>query len=291
MNRKISIIVGICVAVCLALSLIIAPVFLLRGCEWSGNNPTNPVDGVTGTVRIRLHQSRFHRENAGVADGEEPAAGAQASLYDVTKMLDRDGITYKVVRDGEETNISYGGDVCYSNAQIKADSNRYYEKNYFQEGASILPGTCFKRAAYVENIGDEDIYVRITVLIPKGLAGMLKSSVLAQGGDSKEIGNEACASGEFYAPVKSEYTDSNGNMWVKYTYIRRDALRAGEMTYWSPVSSIQMDTDVSREDIYNAVENGWIDSESGSFEVYVNADGVYSADFADARTAFGTVGK
>lgn len=290
MKTKISIIASIFVATCLALSLIVMPVFLFRGCE-RDDEPTKPVDGVVGTVQIRLYQSRFHRENAGVADGETPKAGVQASLYSVTKMLDLDGITYKVMRDGVETEISYGGDCCYSDTQIKEDSNKYYSKNYFEDGASIVPGTSFKRAAYVENVGEEDIYVRITVLIPKGLTSMLKSSVLAQGGDSNEIGNEACTSGEFYAPTKLEYTDNGGTSWVKYTYIRKDALRAGEMTYWSPISSIQMDTDVSREDIYKAIEEGWIDAENGTFEIYVNADGVYSADFADAKTAFGAAVK
>ncbi len=226
------------------------------------------------SVSIVLYESRLSRENANQTQA--------STLWNDIEMQD-DGISYTTFRDGEETEIMYGENACYSNEQIKQDAAEYKDKNLGNGG--IYPDTCYQKSVYVENVGNESLYVRITVLIPAGLDEMLKSSVRAVGGDADVLGNEACSSGEWQDPVIDKYADKDGKEWVRYSYVRADALNAGEMTYWSPWSTLHMDKHVSNEDVARAIEQGWI-NQDGEFNIIFNAEAIQSREFESADEAF-----
>lgn len=226
------------------------------------------------TVLTELHESRLHRENVGGAAG--------SYLYVGTEMQGT-GIGYTVERGGDDTEVRYGGEACYSNEQIKKDSQEY-ETSETTDGG-IFPGTCYKKFFYIENVGTESVYVRFTVLIPAGLYSMLNTSVYADGESAGALGNEACDSGEWKAPVIDRYTDENGEEWVRFIYVRNDELRSGDMTYWSPWSTLQMNSLTSNEDIAKAIENGWID-ENGEFNVKFTEQAIQARKFDSAEEAF-----
>lgn len=259
-SKRTAIAIGVGIGVLVILLIII--LLLIRSC----------VNG--RTVVTELHESRLHRENVG--------GTASSYLYVGTEMQGT-GIGYTVERDGDETEVKYGGNACYSNEQIKTDSKEYETSNTTQGG--IYPGTVYKKFFYIENVGTESVYVRFIAELPAGLLDMLDSSVFADGEASGAIGNEACDSGEWKAPVIDRYTAENGEEWVRFIYVRNDVLHSGDMTYWSPWSTLQMNSLTSNEDIAKAIENGWID-ENGEFSVKFTEQAIQARKFDSAEEAF-----
>ena len=157
---------------------------------------------------------------------------------------------------------------CYTDDQIKSDAETY-QSDYLAD-ANIAPGTGYHKMPYVINTGKNDAYIRIRVIINKKLDELLDDSMYTGTAMDSEFTFEKVENGENY----------------EYTFTRVNPLAPGEMTFWNVWGCIQMDTDVTNENVTAAVNAGLINGNTGEFSIVVQADGIQSASFADAAAAW-----
>ena len=216
-----------------------------------------------GNVKIDLIESSLHRENAGVANG----ATSDSELWS------------NVNKEGTGNTSKYkAGDTFYTDAQIEANAAEYKCEN-----VKLLPGESYHKMPYVKNIGTEDAYIRIRVMIPADLdTAILNSSMYT----STAMNNK-----EFtMAYDNSGAVERNGVKYNVYTFTRIDPLAAGEMTYWNVWGTIHMDPDTTGEELAGFFGEGKPYAD-GVFPVLVEADGIQSDGFADATAAWAAFDK
>lgn len=211
-----------------------------------------------GNVKIDLIESSLHRENAGVANG----ATSDSELWS------------NVNKEGTGNTSKYkAGDTFYTDAQIEANAAEYKCEN-----VKLLPGESYHKMPYVKNIGTEDAYIRIRIMIPADLdTAILNSSMYT----STALNNK-----EFtMAYDNSGKVEREGVKYNVYTFTRIDPLAAGEMTYWNVWGTIHMDPDTTGEELAEFFGEGKAYA-NGVFPVLVEADGIQADGFADATAAW-----
>ena len=211
-----------------------------------------------GNVKIDLIESSLHRENAGVANG----ATSTSELWSDVEML------------GTGNTSKYkAGDTFYTDAQIEANAAEYKCEN-----VKLLPGESYHKMPYVKNIGTENAYIRIRVMIPADLdTAILNSSMYT----STAMNNK-----EFtMAYDNSGAVEREGVKYNVYTFTRIDPLAAGAMTYWNVWGTIHMDSDTTGEELAEFFGEGKAYAD-GVFPVLVEADGIQADGFADATAAW-----
>ena len=210
-----------------------------------------------GNVKIELLESSLHRENAGIANG----ATSDSELWsDVPKAGSGNTSKYKA------------GDSFYTDAQIEANAAEYTCDN-----VQLIPGRSYHKMPYVKNVGNNDAYIRIRVMIPADLdTAVLNSSMYTSSAMDKK---------EFMAMDKTGPVVREGRKYNVYTFTRIDPLAPGEMTYWNVWGTIHMDTTVTSaqsEALFGA--NGHYPG--GVFPVLVEADAIQAEGFANATAAW-----
>ena len=211
-----------------------------------------------GNVKIDLLESSLHRENAGVANG----ATSTSELWS------------NVAKEGSGNTSKYkAGDTFYTDAQIEANAAEYKCDN-----VQLIPGRSYHKMPYVKNVGSNDAYIRIRVMIPADLdTAVLNSSIYT----STAMNNK-----EFTLAVDQSGTvEREGLKYNVYTFTRIDPLAPDEMTYWNVWGTIHMDTTVTSaqsEALFG--ENG--PYPNGVFPVLVEADAIQAEGFADAAAAW-----
>ena len=211
-----------------------------------------------GNVKIELLESSLHRENAGVANG---ATSTSELWSDVAKEGSGNTSKYKA------------GDTFYTDAQIEENAEAYTCEN-----EQLIPGRSYHKMPYVKNVGKNDAYIRIRVMIPADLdTAVLNSSMYTSSAMDKK---------EFTMAVDQSGTvEREGRKYNVYTFTRIDSLAPDEMTYWNVWGTIHMDTTVTSaqsEALFG--ENG--PYPNGVFPVLVEADAIQSEGFADATAAW-----
>ena len=211
-----------------------------------------------GNVKIKLLESSLHRENAGVANGTTSTSQLWSDL----------------AKEGSGNTSPYkAGDTFYTDAQIEANA-----ETYTCEDVQLIPGRSYHKMPYVKNVGNNDAYIRIRVMIPADLdTAVLNSSMYTSSAMDKK---------EFTMAVDQNGTvEREGRKYNVYTFTRIDPLAPGEMTYWNVWGTIHMDTTVTSaqsEALFG--ENG--PYPNGVFPVLVEADAIQSEGFADAAAAW-----
>ena len=215
-----------------------------------------------GNVKIDLLESSLHRENAGVANG---ATSTSELWSDVAKEGSGNTSKYKA------------GDTFYTDEQIEANAAEYTCEN-----VQLIPGRSYHKMPYVKNVGSNDAYIRIRVMIPADLdTAVLNSSMYT---------STAMNNNEFTMAYDNSGTaDRDGVKYNVYTFTRIDPLAPGEMTYWNVWGTIHMDktvTSAQSEELFG--ENG--SYPGGVFPVLVEADAIQAEGFADAAAAWTAFG-
>ena len=211
-----------------------------------------------GNVKIKLLESSLHRENAGIANGQTSSSELWS---DVAKKGSGNTSKYKA------------GDTFYTDEQIEANA-----ETYTCENIQLIPGRSYHKMPYVKNVGNNDAYIRIRVMIPADLdTAVLNSSMYTSSAINK---NEFTKAFDQTGSVERDNIKYN-----VYTFTRIDPLAPGEMTYWNVWGTIHMDTTVTSaqsEALFG--ENGTYPN--GVFPVLVEADAIQSEGFADAAAAW-----
>ena len=208
-----------------------------------------------GNVKIDLLESSLHRENAGIANGT-------TSTSELWSDVDKEG--------SGNTSKYKAGDTFYTDAQIEANAAEYKCEN-----VQLIPGRSYHKMPYVKNVGKNDAYIRIRVMIPADLdTAILNSSIYTQTAlDKKEF---------TMAYDNSGTVDRDGVKYNVYTFTRLDPLAPEEMTYWNVWGIIKMDTDVTSEEAEQLLAK----YSNGVFPVLVEADAIQAEGFADAAAAW-----
>ena len=211
-----------------------------------------------GNVKINLLESSLHRENAGIANGQT----SDSELWS------------DVAKEGSGNTSKYkAGDTFYTDAQIEENAETYKCENI-----QLIPGRSYHKMPYVKNVGNNDAYIRIRVMIPADLdTAVLNSSMYTSSAINK---NEFTKAFDQTGSVERDNIKYN-----VYTFTRIDPLAPGEMTYWNVWGTIRMDTTVTSaqsEELFG--ENG--SYPDGVFPVLVEADAIQSEGFADAAAAW-----
>ena len=250
MKKKITAIF-LCVAL-LAIAIVGASLAYFMDTKTATNTFT------VGNVKIDLLESSLHRENAGVANG----ATSTSELWS------------NVAKEGSGNTSKYkAGDSFYTDAQIEENAAVYTCEN-----VQLIPGRSYHKMPYVKNVGKNDAYIRIRVMIPADLdTAVLNSSMYTSSAMDKK---------EFTMAVDQTGTvEREGRKYNVYTFTRIDSLAPGEMTYWNVWGTIHMDTTVTSaqsEELFG--ENGHYPN--GVFPVLVEADAIQAEGFADAAAAW-----
>ena len=211
-----------------------------------------------GNVKIALLESSLHRENAGIANGQTSSSELWSD----------------VAKEGSGNTSKYkAGDTFYTDAQIEENAGTYTCENI-----QLIPGRSYHKMPYVKNVGNNDAYIRIRVMIPADLdTAVLNSSMYTSSAINK---NEFTKAFDQTGSVERDSIKYN-----VYTFTRIDPLAPGEMTYWNVWGTIRMDTTVTSaqsEALFG--ENGIYPD--GVFPVLVEADAIQSEGFADAAAAW-----
>ena len=210
-----------------------------------------------GNVKIKLLESSLHRENAGVANGVTSTSELWSNL----------------AKEGSGNTSPYkAGDTFYTDAQIEENA-----ETYTCEDVQLIPGRTYHKMPYVKNVGKNDAYIRIRVMIPADLdTAVLNSSMYTSSAMDKEF---------TMAVDQTGTVDREGRKYNVYTFTRIDSLAPGEMTYWNVWGTIHMDTTVTSaqsEALFG--ETG--PYPGGVFPVLVEADAIQSEGFANATAAW-----
>ena len=249
MKKKL-LVLGLCVALA-AIAIAGASLAYFTDTKSATNTFT------VGNVKIELLESSLHRENAGVANG---ATSTSELWSDVAKEGSGNTSKYKA------------GDTFYTDAQIEANAAEYTCEN-----VQLIPGRSYHKMPYVKNVGNNDAYIRIRVMIPADLdTAVLNSSMYTSSAMDKEFTMAIDQTGN---------VDRDGRKYNVYTFTRIDPLAPGEMTYWNVWGTIHMDTKVTSaqsEELFG--ENG--PYPGGVFPVLVEADAIQAEGFADATAAW-----
>ena len=211
-----------------------------------------------GNVKIKLLESSLHRENAGIANG-------QTSTSELWSDVEKKG--------SGNTSKYKAGDTFYTDEQIEENAETYKCENI-----QLIPGRSYHKMPYVKNVGNNDAYIRIRVMIPADLdTAVLNSSMYTSSAMDKK---------EFTMAYDNSGSVERGNIkYNVYTFTRIDPLAPDEMTYWNVWGTIHMDTSVT------SAQSEALFGEDGSypngvFPVLVEADAIQSEGFADAAAAW-----
>ncbi len=227
-----------------------------------------------GNVKIELLESQYHRTNAGKgnATGEtEPLSGGYLWAANVDlKGTPENTPNYKT------SNETVGGSY-FSDAQIEADAATYKE-NYFKERSEhMVPGTNVRKAPYVKNIGNNDAYIRVRVLIPVSLFEVIDngpsywtSTALNEG----QVTSKAVDAYNAHGNVATIVRDDVSYYVYDFTYVK--PVKPDELTFWNVWGNIAINKDATADDL-NGVD---------SFDVIFEADAIQAEGFANATEAF-----
>lgn len=257
MNKKK--ILTLCLVACLAITAI-------AGASLAYFTDTKSVTNTftVGNVKIELLESSLHRENAGVANG---ATSTSELWSDVAKKGFGNQSKYKA------------GDTFYTDEQIEANAKEYKCNNI-----SLIPDKSYHKMPYVKNIGKNDAYVRIRIMIPADLdTTVLNSSMYT----TTALNNKEFTLAYDDSGTVKRTVDGNEVSFNVYTLTRIDPLAPDEMTYWNAWGTIHMDKDVTAEEIESIFEKNPAYA-NGVFPVLVEADAIQSEGFVDTKDEDGT---
>lgn len=228
-----------------------------------------------GNVKIQLLESQYHRVNAGKgnATGEkEPLMGGYLWAADVD-MQGTPGNTPNVTTSGEVWNGQY-----FSDAQIEADAATYKDGYFKEHSENMVPGSNVRKNPYVKNTGSQDAYVRVRVLIPVSLFGIIDNGPSYWTTTAINEGQVTSKAVTTYNtdPTAVKQVERDGIKYYEYDFTYVKALKAGEVTFWNVWGNIAIDKNATDTQL-NAVD---------SFNVIFEADAIQADGFADATAAF-----
>jgi len=166
--------------------------------------------------------------------------------------------------------LPYGTPV--SDSDIK-ESAKDYEDYVTAQGNKLHPGFMRLKEVYVENLSNEDIYVRVVATFPAAFCKedepIMDIRYCEEAENDRERG----------FTVNKKY-DSEGNYVMVFTY--QKPIAKGEVTYWPSLCAFGIRDNVSNDKLvetFNALAGK-------PFDVAVVANAITAKDYTNAAEAF-----
>lgn len=184
-----------------------------------------------------------------------------------------------------------------STAEATATTSGGYADYVADEYDNLVPGKQVRKFAYVKNMDENTpAYVRIKVTIPKAVADNVTVKIPSTpfstttgnqtlNVDGQEV-NYAYFDMDQVAQTYYDYVETNKSTSgmtvtgdVVLTFIVHDALLGDEMTYWSPINTVTVNSDTDKADFADLTT-------ANQFGITVDAEAIQAGGFADAAAAF-----
>ncbi len=268
---------------------------------------TDTTDKITntftiGNVDIELYESQLHRVNANVSANLEDGAAIASSenehvclngnIYCTpgiavsTDLSDVSAWQNNHVRAQNVAGVTGAGQRgVFSDTQIISDSTAAtgYAAYTADEYRNLVPGKNVRKFVYVKNAGNSAAYVRIRVTVPVAYKDIIEIRIphtpqeeTTPSGNTYMNGEDA--TGKYFTQTTT--TADNGD--VVYTFTATKPLKADEMTYWSPITTVSVKKTVTQAQLE--------DADIDKFTVDVQADAIQAEGFTDAAAAFAAFG-
>ena len=152
-----------------------------------------------------------------------------------------------------------------SDDDIIADAEAYQDEYLAEAGKLMVPGRWVKKAPYVQNVGTNAAYVRVTVAVPENVDPLIQIALCSEGKDA----------GAF---TTSDPVKKDGMIYTAFTFT--EALEPGEVTYYAPFWQFKLDDALDNEDLKG------LQGLDVEHIITVTADAIQSEGFDSAEKAF-----
>jgi hypothetical protein len=193
------------------------------------------------------------------------------------------------------------GWTVFTDEQIQEDAETYKTQYLDVKGQNMVPGRGVAKCPYVVNVGANDAFIRIRVMVPSAA-----NNDFVAVKDGGVITNQWCST----AFINGEFIDKKGGGWDNapaidkasvtkdgvtydvYTFTRTEPLAPGAMTEWNVWNFIGINKDATSADIQKAIDAGAIktfktdSSITLTLNVLVEADAIQAEGFASAAAAW-----
>lgn len=261
-------------------------------CDWNANAQDSGLDTNTVLIKGSYEKARYCTPLMNANEGDSTTISA------VAKGHTRTGFS--------NANRTWG----YKDETIEADAEDYKKSlengddhdGYFTRVKdNIVPGQWVRKFSYVKNESQSsDAYVLIRYMIPTDYADKLDIKVPGTPYEEDVHADVDGTQGYFTALVKDAnnkyiefeggntpdgmdsytgYTETIDNVEYRiYAAVTNDVVKPGEMTYWSPVNTVRLKTNVTTADVFGGDYGKAVD-------IKVDAQAIQAKTFGNAIEA------
>ena len=251
-------------------------------CDWNAAAGVQTTRGDSSLISGSYEKARYCTPNMGTSVGDASSITAVANGH--TKASRSWGYTDQQIIDDAAT--------------YKAASSTAAPSGYFTRASeNIVPGQWVRKFSYAKNEDESsDAYILIRYMIPAEYADKLDVKVPGTPYE-EDISDDAGHQGYFtavtynaangtYTAYDSSAADSMDNYagytqtidgvdYKVYAAVTTNVVNPGEMTFWSPVNTVRLKTDVTSTDF------DWGDA----IDVKVDAQAIQAKTFSNAIEA------
>lgn len=257
-------------------------------CDWNANPDDSDLDSNTSLIKGSYEKAKYCTPGRNANEGDSSTISAVANGHTRTGF--------------SNANRTWG----YKDDTIVADAAAYKTGYFARVAANIVPGQYIRKFAYVKNADSEnqnyngsDAYILISYKYPKTLAGKIvlemPSTPYIEDVDATTDAVEG-----YFIPVKKNasgkyeevefankdalkayagYEDGN---YIVYSAVTTNVVKAGEMTFWSPINTIRLSEDTQNTDPTNTTTYV---APGAVYDVEVEAYGIQAKTFSNAVEA------
>ena len=257
-------------------------------CDWNASSSVQTTAGDSTLINGSYEKARYCTPNMGTSVGDSSSISAVANGH--TKASRSWGFTdAQIIADAED--YKAGADTV----------NDTTDDGYFTRAShNIVPGQWVRKFAYVKNEDESsDAYVLIRYMVPTEYADIIQVKI---GGTpyEEDVSTDDGHQGYFTALERNattgvytafdastadamdDYTgyteEIDGTEYKVYAAVTTVALKPGEMTFWSPVNTVRLATDVEKTDFDYTNGNPLVN-------IKVDAQAIQAKTFSDAVQA------
>ena len=263
-------------------------------CDWNANPADRELDSNTSLIKGSYDKAAYCTPGMNAGEGDRSTISAIGKS--MTNTIRTWGYKDQTIKDDAAT---------YKNVDNPATTD-VDESGYFTRVAeNIVPGQWVRKFSYVENKerNGSDAYVLIRYMVPTAYADKVTVNMpgtpFTEDADSATDGTQAyftavtknATSGAYEKytidathSIKdfTGYTETiDGTEYRVYAAVTTKALKPGEMTYWSPVNTIKLNSDIINTD---NTSNKFV-TPGQAIDVKVDAQAIQAKTFGDAIEA------
>lgn len=230
-----------------------------------------------GSVKINLLESQYSRTNGGKGYTTDPEPQIGGYIWAANVDLQGDSTNTPDVVNAQLT----AGTAFFSDEQIKNDAKTYKTAYFNAKATNIVPGRNIRKNPYVENVGNNDAYIRVRVLVPCDLYNLLELEPLGCIQEPMNNGLITSNAMTYYMNNNGTLSDTfkenrSGKEYYRFDFTYTEKLAPNAVTFWNAWSNIALKKSVTAADLASITE----------FNVIFEADAIQADGFTNGQEAF-----